>query len=326
MPNCKQCGTKYSFWSARGDGLCKDCGIKADENAKREKEAERKRKEAERKQLVLEDSKRNIDLIVKALTDDPPLSFTFINWNIQEKNLWTKTPEKYLWTKLPEAFLTVAGSVIFGEPDIFVDQDRSYSGELGILVVTPSQILIGHFTSPFQWIDGSIIPYHLKLFLAQFDSGLIGRKAFNICQTQISRSDSVIYLVCGLKTVSFRKSDLYVNDAIYELPNAVDIQNQIVQLGSLVTPTEFTDMLYRGENPISESQFKVVEKDDKYIAAIFQTIMEHKNRNILVQNFPCLAPSVRATLEARIRSKGVFIQSPLFWLKFRKQYKNRGKG
>lgn len=40
MPNCKQCGGKYSSWSwtIRDDGLCKSCGDKADEIAKNKTE------------------------------------------------------------------------------------------------------------------------------------------------------------------------------------------------------------------------------------------------------------------------------------------------
>jgi hypothetical protein len=295
MPNCKQCGTKYSSWSARADSLCKDCGTKADEIARQEAE----RKEAERKQQVLEDSIVNIGLIVKAMTAEPPLSYTFVNWGIKEEKSggWTGV-------LVGGALFGIAGAMV---GNCLAPGSCTYSGEIGILVITQSQILIGHFTAPLPSGDGRIVPDHLELFRSQLDSDTIVRKEFNICQTQVSRppqSDTVVNLVCGSEGISFGKSDLYINDAIYELPGAVDIQNRIAQLGTLVTPAEFVANLYRGEDPVSENQVSEIVKDDNYVAAVFSAIIRHKDRDIMVQNLPCLAPSVRDVLESRIRNKG----------------------
>ena len=66
MPICKQCAIKYSIWSASGDGLCKECGSKADI-----------RKNEEEQQKNLANLKNKIELIIKVITSEQPLIFTF---------------------------------------------------------------------------------------------------------------------------------------------------------------------------------------------------------------------------------------------------------
>lgn len=295
MPHCKQCGAKYGLWSGRSDDLCKNCGTKADEDARQQAE----RKEAERKLRVLEDSKRDIDIILKAMTTEPPLAYSFISWNIQEKK-----SGGLLGVVVGGALGGIAGAMI---GNCLAPGSCTYSGEIGILVVTNSQVLIGHFSGPLQSGDGRLVPDHLGLFRAQLDARTISRKTFNIRQTQVSRSfesDSVINLACGDDNLSFRKSDLYVNNTLYDLPSVSEIHNQIAQQGTLVTPVEFTFKLLQGENPISEDQFQEIENDGRYIEAIFNAILKHPERDALVQKFPCLDSTVRDEVETRVRNRG----------------------
>jgi hypothetical protein len=296
MANCKQCGTKCSIWSSRPDGLCKDCGAKADESAKQEAE----RKEAERKQQVLEESKRNIELILRGITTEPPLSFTFINWGIEEK----KKGGGLLGVVVGGALGGMVGAMIGGA---LTPSSCSYTGNFGVLVLTQTQIIIGHFASPFQSGDGKIISDHLGLIRAQLDAGTLTRQAFNISKTQLSQSpvsSTVTDLVCGADRLSFQKSELYVNDALYEVPSTAEIQNRVAQMGTLATPSQFVAKLLAGEKPVPEGQFVGLETKDKYASDVFMAIVKHPNRDKLVQNFPCLAPSVRAALEEHIRSRG----------------------
>lgn len=288
MPSCKQCETKYSLWSARGDGLCKQCGTKADEIKKQEAE----KKEAERKQKVYEDSTNNIALIVKSMTSDEPLCYTFINRGITEKK-----GGGLLGVVVGGALGGIGGAMI---GNALNPSSCNYSGQLGIMLVTQSQVLTAFFAAPFNSADGNISSEHLELFRSQLDAKTVVRKAFNIRQTQLAQGK----LICGSEEFFFQKSALYVNGTVYALPDTTDIRNAIAQNGSLVTPAQFIDKLQRMENPVPEEQFVEIQKDDKYIAELFRAIVTHSDRDALVQNFAYLIPSAKEVLEASIRSKG----------------------
>jgi hypothetical protein len=305
MPNCKQCGTKYSLWSslARNDGLCKDCGGKADEDAKQQAQI----KETERKNQVLEDARSNIDLILEAMTPEAPLCCTFVSWDIAIEG------KGGLGDKLPGLLLGAAvggavGEMVFGGT-LLSKSSVYYPGQLGVLVLTPSEILIGHCKVPFESQNGRISPQHLQFLREQLTSNTIVRKAFDVSRSYVmfpdstDTSSSCLKLVCGTETMLLRMSELYVNDEIYELPSAVTLHNQIRQLGSLPTPTEFTAKLLLSQNPLSETQQRHAREDVQYLSTILNAIVAHHKRDVLVQNFACLAPSIRSALEAHIRTR-----------------------
>jgi hypothetical protein len=75
-------------------------------------------------------------------------------------------------------------------------------------------------------------------------------------------------------------------------------------MGTLATPAQFVAKLGTGENSIPENQFTALENKDKYATDLFTAVLNHRKRDNLVQNFPCLAPAVRTAVEERIRSKG----------------------
>ncbi len=247
----------------------------------------------------LEDVRRDIDLIVKAMTSESPLSFTFIHWKIEEKKA----------SKLPGLIAGAAigglvGEMIFGGT-LISSSSCSYSGELGILILTQTKIIIGHFEAPFPSADGKIIPEHLALFRKRLDSNAVDRKEFPIFRAQLSRSTasgSIVNLVCGAEEISFKKSYLHVNNAVYGLPSTADIYSQIMQMGTLITPSECIAKLQRGENALSKDQFAEIENDDAYMTKLFWAIVKHRDRDVLVRNFRCQDLSVRNELEALIKS------------------------
>jgi len=296
------CGGKYSLWTARGDGLCKECGAKADEAKKREAH----RKEVERKQRVLEGAKRNIELILKAMTDQPPVIFTFINRGIT--------------TKKSSGLGLIIGGVLYGIQgailgNIFDGSSVSYSGEIGILVVTPTQVLVSYFAAPILSQDGRICSDHLELFVKRLKAHKVDRRSFDIRRTQLTMHPevvvtknstvtySVVTLGSGPDAFSFQKSDLYVNDVCCDLPSISAIYGAIEGLGPLVTPTQFSAKLEKGENPIPEDQFAQLPDGDKYMAEVFGLLFRHCQRNALIQNFPRLAPNVRYSLKQRFEEK-----------------------
>lgn len=295
MPHCKQCGKKFSFLAEYRDGLCEDCH----QIASHESEI----KENERTQQLLEDSKKNIDLIIKAMTDETPLNFVFVNWGIEKKS------DGFL-KKIPGLALGLAvggplGEMVFGGT-LLSKGECAYAGELGILVVTAKQILIGHSTTPFQGPDGRIVPDHLQLLARHFSDGTISRKAFNISQTMMHEGNAVMDLKCGNETLSVHKSELSVIDTIYEMASLAEISSQIGQLDFRVSGPEFCAKLKQGENPLSKKQVEEAMNDNAYITAMLDWIISHKKRDreILVQNFSYLTPEVKAAFEARIKSKG----------------------
>ena len=290
MPKCKTCGSKYSIWSARGDGLCKACGGTADEAKKQEAE----RKETERKAQVLETAKKNIDLIVKAATDKQPLAFTFIN-----RGITTKKSSGLLGVAVGGALGGMAGAMVGNA--LTGGGSTDHSGELGILVVTEDQVIIVHFPSPFLSEVGKISSDHLELFRTRLDSHKAGRKTFDIRRSQLARpSNAFVTLGTGPDAFSFQKSDLYVNDTLHDLPGISAIHGVIAELGALVTPADFIAKLERRENPMPDGQFVGLEDGGKYMAEVFGLLLQHRNRDTLVQNLTCLDSSVKTSLEARL--------------------------
>lgn len=288
MPSCKQCTTKYSLWSARGDGLCKTCGTKADES----KKAEADKKETDRKQKVYDDAVRNIDLIVKSMASDEPLCYTFINRGVTEKK------SGGLLGVVVGGALGGMGGAIIG--NALHPSSCNYSGQLGIILVTQNQVLAGFVAAPFNSADGSISAEHLELFRAQLDAKAVAREAFNIRQTQIAQGK----LISGSTEFFFQTSKLYVNGVVYALPDTADISNAISQNGALASPAQFIDKLQRMENPVPDEQFVEIQKDDKYLDELLRAIVTHSDRDTLVQNFAYLNPAAKEVLEARIRREG----------------------
>jgi len=320
MPACKTCGINYTLWSARGDGLCKLCGSKADD---------------EQERGVLAQTKRNIDLIVKAATnkaapDKELLGYTFIHRRVQKKG------SGLLGTAVGGALFGVSGAMI---GNTLGSLDAGYSGELGVLVVTENKVIIGHFCAPFLSRGGKISSGHLELFRTQLNSRKVACTAFDIRHTQLTQHpDGTVTLgthwtrpevlkddfrvvrvdVCPinqtllsfrrkLEGFSFRKSDLYVNDAHYELPSATAVCNLIVERGALPTPADFVSRLEREQNPIPTDQFADMKDADNYTSEVCALVLRHPARDKLVQNCGCLDQPVRELLKTQIKEKAASI-------------------
>jgi purine-nucleoside phosphorylase len=232
MRICKACGKKYSIWHALntfGSGLCWSCGIKQripPSNADEQAASQRIRAAAEKA-----DSKRIIDLILKAITDEQPLAYTFVNRNI------TKTT-----VKGNRLFMQLAGGALFGKVGFIIGNglgtadSLEYSGELGMLVVTQTRIFVGHIVSPFgSWV-GRIYYGHLKLFESQLSANKVTFKTFSIRQTRLPPISSDVNLL-ELDGYSCRTSILYLTsladamqDDVYEQSSAKDIRSLIERL------------------------------------------------------------------------------------------------
>jgi hypothetical protein len=191
-------------------------------------------------------------------------------------------------------------------------ESTRYLGYCGIIIVTKTKIHIGHFYANYSSSDGKITTGHLKVFKDQTDDKTLKIKSYDIAQTQVSASadaNPFTNIQHGIELISFRKSSLYVNDKIYPMPDAAVIRELIIQQGSLITPTQFIELLNKGENPISEENFINVKDDKHYLGELFRIIMKHPSRNKLVQNFQYLAPPFRTLLEDHIISKGNKLKS-----------------
>jgi hypothetical protein len=301
---CAKCGAEYSIWLKRSDGLCRLCGLRADEIVASQKAQQNA---VEQSPEIPECCREDIEAILKAMTKETPLTYTFVNWGIQEIH---KDAVKGTLRKLPGLIAGVAiggpiGEMIFGGTLLSKTGTYEYSGALGILVVTHSDILIAHCASQFIGSGGGIVPEHLKLLRAQLESNPFSCKAYPIQHTRISCTNTSINLVYETESLSFAKSELYAENAVVKLPSVTDVQKRVIGLGMLATPELFTARLLRGESPITAIQFdEAKKKTENYLAAIFQDIIKHGYRDKLIQQFSCLVPPLRAELETRIREKG----------------------
>jgi len=292
MSKCKNCETKVNAFLGRGDGLCKECGVKADELAKNDAE----QKELRRKQQVLKESNDNLDFIVNSLSDEQPLCYTFINCGVQEKK---KGGVGWLIGGMMGG---VMGAMI---GNTLNPGSCNYSGELGLLLVNKSKIILGHLIVPFESADANISSDHLKLLRAKLDDKTLDIKEFNICQVQFLISDaagSTSSLVNGNEVRTFKKSNLYINDTLHELPSLLQVHNTLSELGALVTPQNFIALLINGECSISEDRYQQIKCDEKYFNDVFKMIVTHDRHDEMVQHFDCLSPSLRDLLDGRIMS------------------------
>lgn len=216
MPKCKQCETKYSIWTGCGDGLCKTCHAKA--------VAEADRKETERKQQVLTDTKATIDSVVRAIAgDEQPVCVVFLNENIQQKS-------RGFLQKLPGMVAGVAiggamGEMIFGGS--LLSNKTTYIGQLSILVVTATRLLIGYCAdTPFFEQSGEINLNHLQLLQAKCKTNTIGRVVLPISSSQVSATDARLTIDSGDDFMSFNRSKLYV-DGLYQTPSLPEVSEQV---------------------------------------------------------------------------------------------------
>lgn len=305
MATCKKCGAKTSFLSS----LCEPCKQEEKElkllEAKK-KEDEAKRLEEERKMRVLETSKENINLIIKATTDEQPLGYLFINRAIQQKG-----GNGLLGVVVGGALGGIGGAMI---GNAVTSGGGNCSGEFGVLVVTPTKLIINSFTAPFNSADGNIASEHLELFLKQLGSKAVNIKMFNILQTQVAppyEVNTAVRLVSGTTEYSFRKSELLVNNSIFATPTIEDLKKLVVDAGALMTPAQFIEKLLRGENPINDEQFNEIKGDTKYITQLFDAILKHKSRDSIVENFTRLTSAMKDALETKIEKKAASYNATL---------------
>lgn len=278
MPNCKSCGNKYSFLSAQGDGLCNNCRTTIKDSEKHEAE-----------QKVLNETRSNLEEIVKFMTGEAPLCFTFINRGITEKKSGGVG-------FIVGGLLGGIGGAMVG--NAFDPGSAKYSGHLGIILVTKSKVIIGFCAAPFLSACGQIAHWHVELFRSQLAAKQVTRKEYEIRQILLNTGA----IVCGGDVIFLRKSELYVNNKVFSLSEATDIHNAIAQNGAPITTDEFISRLKRRESPMTEELFADASKNDKYIEEVFSRIIcNHKDRDELVRNFPCLVPPAREALETRVR-------------------------
>ncbi|MFW6146565.1 MAG: hypothetical protein ACOC7R_04450 [Planctomycetota bacterium] len=310
MATCKTCGSKVGFWTGRDDGLCKACGAKADQAAKQDAA----RREALGKQRLLEGAKRNIEVILKAMTDESPVMYTFFNRGITTRK-GNGTAGLIIGGVMFGAVGAVVGHALAGGGSL------SFEGEVGVLVVTPTRIVAASCEAPFYSEQGEIGPEHLELLLDQLRSGTGVHEAFGIRRTQLSMesnaavaagtatADTVVMLGAGAEAFRFTTSALIVNDAAYEIPDATTVYGAIERLGALVSPSMFLDRLADGKNPVPAEQFEALDDRDRYIGDVFTLLLHHERRGALVENLGCLAPNVAEALEQRIGAKADGVDS-----------------
>lgn len=304
MPKCKQCATTYSIWTATGDGLCKACHEKVSTEAALG--------ENERKNRTLADTQATIDAIARAMAgDEQPISVVFLHANVQQKS-------SGFLKKLPGMVAGVAiggtaGEMIFGGS--LFSNTATFAGELDVLVVTSTRLLIGYCVdTPFFSQNAEINTEHLQLLLERCKEQTIGRVECRIATSHVSSTATNFTIVFGDRKISLQKSELYVNNTIHQTPSLPDICTQLKQFGTRPTPTDFTTKLLAGESPLPDSQVSEAVEDHAYIEMVCHNIITHRKRDTVVQKFPILTSSLKNALEKGLQTKADAFQMTQFKL------------
>ncbi len=268
----------------------------------------------ERKQHTFADVKERIDSIVKTIAlDESTLSVSFVSWDVCDKH-------GDLFDRVSGAVVgTAIGAVVGGGMGTSIGirlfsgsfSNASYSGVLGVLVVTPTSIMLGCITAPFMAKDAKINPDHLELLQAHCQSNTLSLKTFAISRTQVSTTDLAMTIKSESKYSSFKKSELYVNDTIYPMPSLPEICKLVNERGALPTPSEFVTKLLAGQNPIPDGQSDEAVTDDRYMTALFYNIITHSQRDALVEKLNILATPLKVSFEQRLRANAETYQSTL---------------
>lgn len=307
MSKCKQCDIKVNAILGRADGLCKECGAQADAQAKIAAE----QKELERREQIRIEAKADLDTILKTLSTEEPLCYSFISWGIEEK----KKDGLGFW--VGGALGGVMGAVI---GSAFSPGSCKFSGEMGLLIVKEDKLVISHLKVPFQSAAANINTEHLKIFLAKLNAQEVITKVFNIKQLQffpIDETGCFSKIVSGTDTISFRKSDLYINEVLLEMASIERIHEVVQTQGSLISPKNVIDLWEKGECAISEDRYLRIKHDRKYLNDIFEIFLSHPNRDLLARQLNILSPSHSAfmcnCLQSSATSYGGAVAGMIIW-------------
>ncbi len=299
MSVCAKCGVERGVINSRKDGLCKECGLRVDEEARKEAEL----RAAEQARLVYEECRQDIAALAAALTDEPPICITFISWDFQEVKDSGGMGKRLLSFGLGSAVGGIIGSIAVHNA-LFPGSQSEFSGELGIFVLTRDRVHIGHVTAPFTNGERVIFPEHVNLLKSKLSFGLLAHKIFKVRETQffmVAAEDALMGISCGDESIQFKVSRLYAGDRMMDMPGPSEIQAQFSQLERLPTPYQFIKKLGQGENPLSAAQFSEIRNSETFINTIVDVLISFETRNELLANFSCLDPLVRASLEGRIK-------------------------
>jgi hypothetical protein len=265
-------------------------------------------------QQLLERTKTNIDVILKAMTDEQPLGYTFVNWEVEEKHK----------SKLPGLLLGLAlgglgGEMLFGGT-LLSKSESVISGKFGILVITSHEAILGYCTAPLLSADGRICDAHVEFLRQRLESHDLSRKTFHLPSTvfDMERVEArflklmgyparcsdleVGVLISASESLLFRTSELWVNDAPYETLRLPAIASVIEQLDMMPTAEAFVAKLNRGKNPLSEERINEIVSNEVYVRMVLSAIVAHPNRHGLLRNLSCIGEPLRALLVGKIRN------------------------
>lgn len=301
MAVCLKCRSKYNSWTeSYGDGLCLSCHQATLDEEKRKKEEENRQ--------LSQSTRAKIDAIVDAMTEEEPLSVTFINWKLEKKmgSLLKKLPGLAAGVALGGA----GGEMLFGGT-LLSKSDYTYEGELGILIVTENKIIIGHTTAHFQDEAGSIGPGHIQLLSSQCDSAEISRWEFDIKHTQIGiqktglgkpellESGKRLVLENYKDSLTCNWSHLLMDPSPYELASFDSIYSRVEKIGALCTPYKFVCSLEENKNPLAEHHVNYIIENKTYIREVTRLI--YYFRTIPQANLSSLNPLIKTAIYNRLK-------------------------
>jgi hypothetical protein len=288
MSTCNKCGKATTLLST----LCNDC---KKEQKELEMEEIRLRKE-EQKQIITEDIKAIISAIIKEVTDEVPLKYLFFNTSMTAKENNSGTIGAMIGGALGGIGGAAMGSVFSTKP-------TTYSGLLGILILTENKIIVQCVNSDFYSKSGDICIDHLKFFIHQIGLSKAQEIIFDIDKSLIS--DSAYFEIMDSKyNLQCRQSKLYIDeDSIFnltEINELVRLCNELGCGGEIITPEKFILGLISKTNPINEQQFGICKEFPFFFKDLYKLIQGHENRNSLVENFIFLLPSIRLAIKDKV--------------------------
>ena len=321
MGTCKQCGKETPLMIAFCDE-CDKINYKSDLITHPVDSLENQTKGQNEKIHTQEEIIDLVNQILIEVTPDPPLDYAFINRDISLINENEEREWKNMF--IGGVLFGVAGASLAG---IFSQNKYSYFGDLGIIVVTKKHVSIIFIPSRFSSWVGEITFDHLTLLLSSIKSeSSLNKIVFNIDDSQILKPNKPLddfEIISKMDRINFRKSELVVNDSVFQLSNLDNLSELIIKLGSIVTIPEFIEELLKQKNPMTESQFNKLENCDEYFNILILNIIKHKERNKIISNIQILEKLIKEKMFSNILDmskqnsnfyKFAFIVSLIFFL------------
>jgi hypothetical protein len=303
MSTCKKCGKQTSFLNS----ICTDCKKEEEEIVQKEimkKEVEEIGLKKIENEKLTEEVRTLVNSIVNSSTKDEILMYSFFQNDVILKENKGTNIGLYVGGALGGVMGATVGSVLFDNPSSY-----SYTGNIGILVVTKENIIIKYFSTDIY--PGRIYYEQLKRLSSKISTKInLQVKSYSISKSQILNNE----IRSKYDKFKFDVPKIYLNENnIITPPTNFALKDLCKELGSLPSVEEFIECVIQNIKPLNDNQFDHLKNNKPFFNLLADQIVANKNRDLLIDNIKKLEENLQNLIidgiKEQIKHNGIIIMS-----------------